>query len=135
MTVYNTAAYLDRSITSIINQTYKNIRHIVSVDDVMSYQYVKKNGVLDRDIIFMNKPIRINSNHMPYNLYMNYLMNEVKSGWILFLDDDDILIDNDSINIIIENLPKSPALLIFKSKVGDKYIPDLNFKKKLLKEI
>ena len=32
MTVYNTAAYLDRSITSIINQTYKNFELII-IDD------------------------------------------------------------------------------------------------------
>ena len=114
----NRPFYFAECRNSIVNQSYKNIRHIVSVDDETSYKYVKENGLLDRDIIQIERPHRISLNHMPYNLYMNYLLQEVHQGWIMFLDDDDILFDTNSILTLVNNSDVNVSKFISdKSKV------------------
>ena len=35
-----------------------------------------------------------------YNLYCNQLLDRVEKGWIMFLDDDDLLIDKNSLQDI-----------------------------------
>ena len=126
----NRPFYFAECRNSIVNQSYKNIRHIVSVDDDSSFSYVKENGLLNHDILQLRRPLRMSTSHMPYNLYMNNLINEVKEGWIMFLDDDDILFDTNSISILVNNLPIIPSIMIFKTRVGDDNLPKTYFKKK-----
>ena len=129
----NRPSYFAECRNSIVNQSYKNIRHIVSVDDDYSYNYVKENGLLNQDILQLERPYRMSTSHMPYNLYMNNLINEVKQGWIMFLDDDDLLFDSNSISILVNNLPSIPSIMIFKTRVKDDNLPKLYFKKKIVK--
>lgn len=125
--------YFSECRYSILNQTYKNIRHIVSVDDNESYEYVKKNGVEDINIVREIRKPRKSESHMPYNLYMNSLLEKVETGWILFLDDDDILLDQHSIQIIIKNLPDIPSIVIFKTEYANDVKPSKYFKKSIEK--
>jgi hypothetical protein len=102
---------------SIENQTYKNIRHIVSIDNLNDEEYVKSHNV---DYFFMDKEAISKENDIPdpktgtrfiYNLYLNHLINEVKEGWILFLDDDDYLADNNTVQKMV-NAVKNPTDLV-----------------------
>ncbi len=125
--------YFSECRKSVLEQTYGNIRHIVSVDDIETYNYVKLNGCEESNIIRHTRQIRKSEDHMPYNLYMNSLLDKVNLGWIMFLDDDDILINKFSIQTIINNLPDTPSILIFKTEYSDSTKPDKFFKKNIVK--
>ena len=43
---------------------------------------------------------RVRTTHFPYNLYMTQAEKKVKEGWILYLDDDDELSQNNSLEIL-----------------------------------
>ena len=104
----NRPLFFKNCVSSIRNQSYKNIRHIVSVDDNYTYQYVRKNGISDKNIIRQERKKRTGKDHFPYNLYMNKLLEKVEYGWILFLDDDNILFKKDSLEIIINYILDYP---------------------------
>ncbi|GAB5400444.1 MAG: hypothetical protein Aureis2KO_20290 [Aureisphaera sp.] len=95
---------------SIENQTYKNVRHIVSYDNDKDLDYLKDyTGV---DVVKVtpiskapqNAGKRANFKFAPYNLYCNTLLNEVDSGWVLFLDDDDRFIDSSALEDIVGHI-------------------------------
>ena len=93
-------------------------------------KYVLKNGIKIRDIISVKKKYRIGDNHFPYNTYCNELLNKVEDGWVLFLDDDDILIDNNSISEIIKHIDNEDTLMIWKVNSPNGIKPLNSFKKK-----
>jgi len=98
---------------SIENQTYKNIRHIICIDNDESEEYVK--GL---DFIRVHKKTLPNNATIdghkeivkPYNLYFNDLLSEVEGGWVMFMDDDDCFMDNGCLQIIADNAINSRAL-------------------------
>ena len=49
---------------------------------------------------------------MPYNLYMNSLIKEVKEGWIMFLDDDDIWLEH-KLSIQLEQMNYEKPIKIY----------------------
>jgi glycosyltransferase involved in cell wall biosynthesis len=103
----------DRLMKSIGSQTYCNTRIIVSVDNDETYDYVTKYWEVDK--IVRNEWIpRENPNHNPYNLYQNKLLDEVESGWVYFIDDDDLFIDENSLQTIYDNLSSPNLIHIFR---------------------
>ncbi len=105
---------------SIQNQTYKHIRHLVSYDDDKDLEYLQKYDGVELVKVYpiteapTGKNARPDFKFAPYNLYCNTLMDEVKEGWILFLDDDDRLIDEHAIAEIvaaIEQISQNTLLL------------------------
>jgi hypothetical protein len=97
---------------SVISQTYDNICHMVCYDDPASGEYVKKyheiSGLGDRFKSYqVAKVKREGGNHFPYNLYLNYLMDQIdreSNGWIMFLDDDDVLANDHAVETIVKNI-------------------------------
>lgn len=82
---------------SIHNQSYKKVRHIVSYDCDQDLDYLENFNV---DLIKVDLEDLVQKDtsqnpgdqpYFPYNLYCNELMKEVNQGWVLFLDDDDML--------------------------------------------
>ena len=71
----NRPIYFKKNRNSILEQTYKNIRHIISVDNKISYNYVKTHNI--KDIVFINKNVFKQSKFV-HNLYINTLLKEVK---------------------------------------------------------
>ena len=103
---------------SIKNQTYKNIRHIISNDNPQCKYLHNKNNVVN-----VKKLKKYNINHCPYNLYLNNLKNKVKKGWIIILDDDSKLIDNTFIERLvyqIKKLKKHKAIIPIPNIFGSK---------------
>jgi hypothetical protein len=117
----NRPDYFKKAINSIINQNYKNYKIYVSYDKKESLEYLKDyiNININIDIIEMNLN---NPNKYKFNLYNNYLMDKVDDGYILFLDDDDIYIHNNTFNIINDNLTSIDDFLIWKFMRPDKLI-------------
>jgi hypothetical protein len=120
----NRPEYFKQAINSIINQNYKNYKIYVSYDKKESLEYLKEYNNIN--IIEMNLN---NPNKYKFNLYNNYLMDQVEDGYILFLDDDDIYIHNNVFNIINDNLISKDDFLIWKFMRPDKLIyPKSNIK-------
>jgi len=131
--------YFKKCIESIRNQSYPNINHLISVDDDVSENYVKE---------YTDNYIRVNrfNGHIPridtklkarrpapYNLYLNDLREQVKDGWIMFLDDDDIFMEKTAIEEIVNTIKSEDDLLLWKVKFPGKTVPGNElFKKKII---
>ena len=120
--------------TSIENQTYKNIRHIVSYDDEADLDYLNTyDGIeLLKVTPISEEPsrprLRKGYRFAPYNLYCNQLMDEVKEGWIMFLDDDDRLFDSEVVQKIVYHIQKSTSntMILWRMQYPDgKLLPPL----------
>lgn len=125
--------YFERCFNSVENQTYKNINHIISVDDDNTEKYVKKHtdnyirvNKYDKDIPRIDPITRIRR-AAPYNLYLNELRNEVKDGWILYLDDDDVLMNNNVIEELVSYITTDDQLFLWRVQFPDKVIPESYF--------
>lgn len=107
---------------SISNQTYTNIRHIVSYDNLEDKEYVDKYNV---DAFFIDKakvqamqdiPDPKTGGRFIYNLYFNILFNKVKNGWIMILDDDDYLSNPNAVQTMVNNIQGNTDMLVWQMK-------------------
>jgi glycosyltransferase involved in cell wall biosynthesis len=126
--------YFDGCINSIYNQTYKNWNIIVGVDDNESKKYVQptKSRMIQYDYHNLKKMESPKGDdygiYFTYNLYLNDLQNEVKYGYIMYLDDDDALYDNESLMNIVNNITNEDEFLMWRVKFPDRLVPsDKNF--------
>lgn len=87
-----------RLLESINSQTYKNYRLIVSVDDELTYQYVKESGIKDENIVKVSSDYK--HIYAFYNEYFNKLIAYVEDGYIYCIDDDDYFINETSLEIV-----------------------------------
>lgn len=112
----------DLNYNVVTSQTYKNVRQIVSVDDNLTEEYVKKYDVdyifIDRDkIIEEDKSINPNTGkYSPHNLYFNLLMKEVKDGWVMFLDDDDRFSTAKSLEQIVNVIEDEDTMVVWQMR-------------------
>jgi hypothetical protein len=104
-------------IESILTQNYKNYNIIVSYDKIESLEYLKKYDNITYHLMNINNP-----NKYKFNLYCNFLMDQVVDGYIMFLDDDDILTHNNVLSIINDYLRSEHTMLIWKFMRPDKLI-------------
>jgi len=83
-----------RCLKSITEQTYQNVRVVVSYDHECDY------------IPDWCDKIRVQPGLKDYywNLYCNELKEQVTDGWFFFLDDDDYLIDSTALQRISQHL-------------------------------
>lgn len=107
---------------SIVNQTYKNIRHLVSIDNLNDEEYVKSHNV---EYFFMDKeaiskepdiPDPKTGNRFIYNLYLNRLINEIKEGWVIILDDDDYFADSNCVQKIVNTINNTTDMIFWQMK-------------------
>lgn len=85
--VYNTSEYLEQCISSIVNQTFKDIE-IICVDDGSTDNclgLLKKFADQDSRIFIIHREQKSGSAAVPRNLGMSY----AKGKYIIFLDSDD----------------------------------------------
>ena len=103
-----------RCRNSVANQTYNrdNVRHIISVDDSESLNYVTKyTGIEYLEVTKNKKP-----GNFPQNLYMNHLFDCVEKGWIFILDDDDTLASSNVLMNIADVAEDENNLLMFRMR-------------------
>ena len=107
---------------SIVNQTYKNIRHLVSIDNLNDEAYVKAHNV---EYFFMDKeaiskepdiPDPKTGNRFIYNLYLNHLINQVKEGWVFILDDDDYFADQYCVQKMVNAIKNTTDIILWQMK-------------------
>lgn len=107
---------------SIKNQTYKNIRHIVSIDNLEDKKYVESTG---SEWFFIDKEKIVAQPDIPdpktgkkfiYNLYFNELFSKVTDGWIIILDDDDYLAHENVIQKIVSLISSDNDMVLWQMK-------------------
>lgn len=116
------------NILNIIrNQTYKDYRLIISVDNDFSLNYVLDAGIPIEDIVIVSPNIPHNTifqePEAKYNLYFNSLIEKVEDGLIYCVDDDDDLIDENVFQKIIDNYCGDEYLYIYKINFHNRNIP------------
>ncbi len=132
--------FFQQNHLSIYKQTYKHWRHIVSYHNDETLNYLKNYT----DIITIEVPPyeRSNQNHFPYNLYCNFMHQQVQElinnddantvSLIMYLDDDDVFTTDDALNIIINHLNGSQyrsekRLLCWRTKFPNEIVPSNRF--------
>ena len=103
---------------SIDNQTYKNIRHIISNDNPYCKFLKNLKNVLFIDKNKIKNIIRIFRGF--YNLYLNKLAGYCKEGWVIILDDDAVLLRKNflkNLSEVIKNTSKD-NIIIYKTYLG-----------------
>ena len=103
-----------KCIRSVLSQTYKNIRILISYDDPMCIEYI--NEFIDPRITAFNMYDKFleKSKTTPYifNLYCNDLLDEMcidignnfNNTWTIFLDDDDMFSHEHVLQILSSNI-------------------------------
>lgn len=119
--------YFKENVESIKSQSYPYINHIVCADDDESFEYASK--IADKVIRVprSEKKTEYGFMHSPYNLYCNSLMDVVEDGWIMFLDDDDVLVDPSVIKGIMDGLTDENEVIVWRGQIHDKVIPSFSF--------
>lgn len=113
---------------SVINQTYKNINHIVGSDGECNYHDGYIPLVLQKAVY--PKPDRLASYEAPWNLHLNELAKQVKDGWIIYLDDDDKFVSLDAVQNIVNNIVDEDEVIFWRVDInGTLYPSDANFGK------
>lgn len=123
--------FFERSIKSILRQSYKNINIFVSIDDKAN-DYTIKYPVypifVDKTTEYKRPDSSINYGRvMTYNIYFNDMYKYVKKGLILYMDDDDHYNDLEAIQKIVDEYKKGNELIIWRVKIGNKIIPENQF--------
>jgi glycosyltransferase involved in cell wall biosynthesis len=93
-----------RCIKSVKDQTYKNIRIIVSYDNHNALRYIPED-------IEKVKVARGEGKYF-YDAYCQTLKSMVTEGYFMFLDDDDILSSPDIIEKVIPFLSENTGLIV-----------------------
>lgn len=107
---------------SVRQQTYPNIKHFVSYDNNLTFEYIKDLDVSPVEVIKskgIDKP-QVDSEgnlYAPYNLYCNELLDKVVDGWIMFLDDDDRLYHDCIISELVKEIEKHSEDTLFISRM------------------
>lgn len=99
-----------RLLDSIENQTYKEIKIIVSYDNEKALTYIPEHI----------QKIRVYKNNLTYGYdnYCNQLMKLVTSGWFMFIDDDEFLYDTNALKNIYKHLDKKCAIICQMNRSG-----------------
>lgn len=113
--------YFKQCINSILSQSYTNYKIICCYDDKRCLNYLKEyEGIIE--YFYVNEE---NNNSHKYNLYCNVLMDKVKDGWIMFLDDDDKLSNNNTLQSIKYELNNINQILFWQVNIaGNIIIPE-----------
>ncbi len=117
ISTYNRKNLLERAIKSIYNQNYQNFEIILINDGGEDVTDVVKK--FDQKIILIKNPV-----NKGYTFSKNLGVKLAKNNWIIFLDDDDEIIEN-SLNKLKEEMTKfddntlwfvAPRLYVFDNK-------------------
>lgn len=119
--VLNGEKHLEKTIQSVINQTYKNIEYIIidggstdrTLDIIKSYK--------DKIDYWLSEPDN--------GIYdgMNKGLDHAAGGWIYFLGSDDVLYDNEIINDVITFLDENTSLVFGNIIYNDRKIVKSRF--------
>ena len=75
-------------------------------EDIDAWDYKVWDGVEETFERAEKGSTRMKSSHFPYESYMKMAEKRVKEGWVMYLDDDDILYDDNVIELLAEDIVK-----------------------------
>jgi len=108
----------NQCIRSILSQNYSNIHIIISYDNKDATKYITP---------YLNESIKAfyitekSEKKYKFNLYCNTLINEVDSGYCIYLDDDNEFTHNNCLNIINHHITND-KICVWKYLRGDKIV-------------
>ena len=106
-------------IESILKQKYENYHVYVCFDKEESLDYLQH---YEKNPHITYFPVHIDSTQKyKFNLYCNLLMDKVEEGYIMFLDDDDVML-HEKVFTLINNELGQHRILIWKFLRPDKLI-------------
>ncbi len=127
--------FFEECIKSIEGQTYKNIRIIVSTDNNDTEKYVVPYKVVPIKCV-PNNNIQEPPNDRAYgaiahyNLYLNDLARQVKDGWVIYMDDDDLFSSPTAVENIVNKIENDDSLVLWRIFSSSRVVPnDSNFGK------
>ncbi|WPL18990.1 Glycosyl transferase family 2 [Thiorhodovibrio winogradskyi] len=131
--------YFHDCVKSIQDQSYKNYRILVSVDDVASTKYVKGHpcAIVEVDKVICQPRTKPDGDdygiYFPFNSYFGDLLSWVNLGFVIYLDDDDRFLRADSLQMLSNVISELKAELIFWRVVFPKRIvpSDENWSKRI----
>jgi len=105
---------------SIDKQTHVNINHIVGTDTECDYypEAIK----LELQEVQHPKP-EVGTYPAPWNLHLNELAKQVKEGWIIYLDDDDKFVFNNSVSIAVNNIDNEDQMILWRVDINGWVVP------------
>lgn len=112
----NRPRFFQLNVSSLNQQKYNNLHHIVTYQVDEDLEYVKTHQYSNTTIVKVPNVVKDNSlektiegltvNHSPYNLFLNEAHKYVKEGWVMYLDDDDIFSFSNSVEFLINEINK-----------------------------
>ena len=119
-------------IKSVLNQKYKNYKVYVCYDKKESLEYLNNYKNFNKiEYFYVNST---SDEKYKFNLYCNDLLSEVKKGYVIFLDDDDMFCHDQVFNVL-NCCMDNEILLIWKFFRPDKIIFPSSMKQIFLGEI
>ena len=129
----NRPGYFKTCITSIEKQTYKNVNVFVSLDNDNDRYTINSKVYPIRVKPKTYKRVRKGPDYgikFHANSYFKELHKHVKSGLILYIDDDDVLKEKTALRKIVNEYKKGNNLIFWRVKIGHRIIPnDINWTK------
>lgn len=108
--------FFKKCIDSILSQEYSNYCIHIAYDRNESYEYIEPLTKQYPNKIFayyINKD-NISKEKYRFNLYCNDLMDIVKDGYIMFLDDDDMLSHSHVLQMINDHIVDEKSIILWK---------------------
>nr|NQU93670.1 glycosyltransferase family 2 protein [Bacteroidota bacterium] len=119
----NRPNYFRTCYESISGQTYNNIRILVSWDNEETKNYLKSYRKIRKTKVSLSDqqsypqpdvPRGKKTVMFPPNLYLNRMMQQVKNGFIIYLDDDDVFMTPTSLETIANHISSENDLLFWR---------------------
>lgn len=105
--------------THIIPILGNNVRIICCYDDKRSSKYLNKYKNTFKNIDLLEIVPNKSNTLQEYNLYCNNLMDKVKDGWILFLNDDNKFLNKHTLSNISKNIDNEDDIIFWSIPLGD----------------
>jgi hypothetical protein len=124
----------NRCMRSIAEQDYKNINVVVSTDELTARMYTREVKARHIEMKPENKPKEKKNNvnygvFFPSNSYVDKAQRLI-NGYVLILDDDNMLNATNAVSLIVENMTPD-TLLIWKVQFPDRDVPTNTFGKEV----
>jgi len=118
---------------SIMSQTY------IQGEGKFNDRSMKINHIVGSEVIcpYYRDAIRLKpktGKFLPWNLHLNDLGKQVKTGWVMYLDDDDMLLKDTSVQEIVDQIDHEEQLLIWKVKINTWTAPNDKHFGKIIKQ-
>jgi len=144
----------ERNIDPVINiltRTYRRPRSFAKCQEsILSQTYIKSSGKFNDRSMKINhivgcqekctyypQAIRLTKKEgkfLPWNLHLNDLGKHVKTGWVMYLDDDDMLMRDTSVEEMVVEIDHEDQLLIWKVRISTWTAPNDKHFGKIIKK-